>query len=100
MKARRIGAILALLGMLTFGALTPAPARADGTQTAIIIGAVLGIYVGFVVIGATLAYGKGPRTLALAPGEPPLNQRPRGNEIRVGSACSRDANGNLTLVCW
>ena len=60
MTVKRLIALIAVLGVLAIGSATPRRAHADTTEAFILAGVAVGAYIGFVVIGTTLAYRTPP----------------------------------------
>jgi len=98
MILKRMIAMVVIVGLLVIGTATPKPARADAADALILAGIATGLYVTFIVIGATLAYRNAP-PLPFAAATPDGDEYEKRPTVRVGARCSQ-ASGNLTLVCW
>lgn len=98
MTLKRFVAIFAILTTLSIGTVSPKPARA--IDTAVIVISSIAAYAAFVFIGAYIVYGRTPNpTLMPAPTDLDDPQDARDGGVRPGYRC-RQADGNLTLVCW
>jgi len=98
MTLKRMIAMLVVVGVLMIGTATPKPARGDVTGALILAGIATGLYVTFIVVGATVAYRNAP-PLPLTAGTLDQDEREKRPTVRVGPGCSQ-ASGDLTLVCW
>ena len=97
---RRFICILLLLAVCF--AVSPQPARASGSDTAIIVGVTVGVVAVAVILVAILASrmkeDKHDDSFLLMPTRHQLPSK-RQERVKFGASCAPD-NGNLTVLCW
>jgi len=98
-KVKRTLTVVTLLGVLGLGIGRPAPALADGTETALIVVGSIAGYAAIVVVGTLLVYGHG-----LTPAGPisadwnRLDTR-QHSRLRLADRCPQ-GGPTFTLACW
>jgi hypothetical protein len=98
MKLKRFVAILVVLTLLSTGIVRPKPAHAVNTAW-LVLGSIAA-YVAAVCLGAYLVYGRNSEPQLLVDVTNPDFGRDRAADgLRPGYRC-RQADGDLTLVCW
>lgn len=106
MRMKRLVVLIAVMSLLMIGTVSPTPARADGTEIAIIAVAAAVGYVAIVLIGTALVYwtsspSKEAREDPPADGKQPLAAMRSGPLAAMRSVPNcRQSSGDLTLVCW
>jgi hypothetical protein len=98
MRMKRVVVLIAVMSLLMIGTVSPTPARADGTEIAIIAVAAAVGYVAIVLIGTALV-NRTPSASTEAREDPPVDGRQPPVAMRSGLNC-RQSSADLTLVCW
>ena len=98
MRIERVVVLIAVMSLLVIGTVSPTPARANGTEIAIIAGAALAGYVALVFIATALTRQK-PQAWAEFPEDLQMDGRQPPAAMRFGPKC-RQSSTALTLVCW
>ena len=100
MRMKRVVVLIAVMSLLMIGTVSPTPARADGTEIAILTVAALVGYVAIVFIATALIYRTpSASTEAEAKEDPPVDGKQPPAAMRSGPNC-RQRSADLTLVCW
>jgi disulfide bond formation protein DsbB len=99
MDVKRMVVVIALLWFLVTALVSPKPARANGTATALIIaGVVTGAYVAVVFVATAVhRQSRGPFELMPADTSPRRKQNEQG--VQFGPRCAQKST-TLTLLCW
>ena len=99
MKGRRLAVAIAVAVALMFGAISPAPAHADDTEVAIIIGAVVG---GLVVVAlvATALFRDNPALRSFRPPAEDTAALADRDRIRFGMQCASRDGSAPAIMCW
>ena len=98
MRMKRVVVLIVVMSLLMIGTVSPTPARADGTETAIIVVAAVVGYVAIVFIATALIY-RTPSASTEAEEDPPVDGKQPPAAVRSGPNC-RQRSADLTLVCW
>jgi hypothetical protein len=98
MRMKRIVVLIVVMSLLMIGTVSPTPARADGTETAIIVVAAVVGYVAILFIATALVnWSRSASTEAKE--DPPVDGKQPQTAMRSGPNC-RQRSADLTLVCW
>jgi len=98
MRMKRVVILIAVMSLLMIGIVSPTPARADGTQIAILVVAAVAGYVAIVFIATTLVHGSHPAWMEVAE-KPPVDGKQPPAAMRSGPNCRQNSD-DLTLACW
>jgi hypothetical protein len=90
--------LIAVISLLMIGTVSPSPARADGTEVAIVASAVVVGYVAAVFIATALVYRR-PLAWTEAGEDLQMDGKHPPAALRFGPHC-RQSPTALTLACW
>jgi hypothetical protein len=98
MGIKRVVVLIAVMSLLVICTVPPTPARADGTETALLVCGSIAAYVGLVFLGTWLV-NRSPQPWAEFPEDFQVDRKHPPAALRFGPKCRQNST-ELTLVCW